>query len=84
MITLHRGLGVFRASLILGVALALVYGSGCGSGERELPIVSKSDGKASATTTGVDFPVGKSSVKRSGKSAKSAPPIDIPTGPGNK
>jgi len=66
-------------SLCLLLSLSLV--TGCGSGEREVPVVS-SGGQGDGAST--DYPLGKPAPRKQSGKAKNAPPIDIPTGPGNK
>jgi hypothetical protein len=62
--------------------VALLPQAGCGSGEREVPVVSKSGAGDGVST---DYPLGKPAPRKlTGKAAKFAPPIDVPTGPGNK
>jgi hypothetical protein len=73
-----------RLALVLGFVSFLSI-PGCGSGEREIPIVGGSSGKVEEVTAGVDFPAGKPAPRKStGKRGKQAVPIDIPAGPGNK
>ena len=72
-------------SLVLGVLVCFGSLTGCGSGERELPVTSGSSSKVADVTKGVDFPLGKPESRKSfGRTGKKAVPLDIPSGPGNK
>jgi len=80
--------GVSRHHLTLTVTLfaclglSLIAHTGCGSGEREAPVV-KSGGAGSNVSA--DYPLGKPAPRKlTGKAAKSVVPIDMPAGPGNK
>jgi hypothetical protein len=66
--------------------ILFAFGSaGCGTGERELPVVSGPNAKPADITKGVDFPLGKPAPRKaSGKGPRQGVPIDIPAGPGNK
>ena len=67
-------------SLCLLLSLSMV--TGCGSGEREAPVVS---GGGTGGNMSTDNPLGKPAPRKlTGKAAKFAPPIDVPSGPGNK
>jgi len=73
---------LFRnSSVSLCVLLSLSLVTGCGSGEREVPVVS-SGGQGDGAST--DYPLGKPAPRKQTGKSKNAPPIDIPTGPGNK
>jgi hypothetical protein len=59
--------------------------AGCGTGERELPVVSGPSAKPADITNAVDYPLGKPAPRKTtGKGPRQGVPIDIPAGPGNK
>jgi hypothetical protein len=71
----------FAASILLGLLSAV----GCGSGERELPIVSGKTTNAAGADTSTDYPLGKPAPKKlPAKVSKGFAPIQVPAGPGNK
>jgi hypothetical protein len=69
------------ASIVLGLLGSL----GCGSGERELPIVSEKTTNAAGAVTSTDYPLGKPAARKlPAKVSKQFAPIQVPSGPGNK
>jgi hypothetical protein len=74
-----------RRALASIIVLGFLGSSGCGSGERERPIVSGGTTNAAGAATSTDYPLGKPAPRKlSGKAAKQFAPIAVPTGPGNK
>jgi hypothetical protein len=73
-----------RLASASGIVIGLLFASGCGSGERELPVVSdKTKGAAGVAST--DYPLGKPAPRKlTGAAAKKFGGIESPTGPGNK
>jgi hypothetical protein len=74
-----------RLAFASGVVLGLLGSSGCGTGEREVPVVSGKTTNAAGAERTTDYPLGKPAPKKvSGKVPKEFSPIAIPAGPGNK
>jgi hypothetical protein len=74
-----------RLAFASGVVLGLLGSSGCGTGERERPIVSAKTTSAAGAETSTDYPLGKPAAKKlPAKLPKQFSPIAIPAGPGNK
>ena len=81
----HSFIDRVRLALASILVLGFLGSSGCGSGAREVPIVSGKTTNASGAVTSADYPLGKPAPKKlPARVPTQFRPIEIPAGPGNK